>query len=467
MKRAFIAVFAALLAVAASAITATKEYVDRKDADKRDKTDLTVYEKTVLGSDWSFVCHLADECQPVLVNGVEPNFYDVIFTPPQDEGGVELCSMGIWGNVELGSGLPDGEIIFDPRNGLPTSARLPYAATFGGKSYKVGEWPRLKTFSIPTDDKLATTGDIDALTPEKLGAFPAADGRQLAAQVSAQGAFLNAEDARFVSTNYDSKVRLPEAYFEIKLPSGEWARMWSEMTRWNWFLEGIYSPWTNAVAAALSTKGEKEWGFFDAATGAPAPDGFLWVSMPRIAICAGAAYQRIAEAQGSYWVLESNGMVAELSGNTNGYFRIVDDEGKAQFEIIKGDKMTVYAAPSTFTSSIMGVKHYHVTYKVQNAAEAPKAEFKRNLTDEGWLREGEAGCPCNVSWTKRDDSTYECEWWPIGNEPRMFMQAAFQVGGETRIRQIAPVEMEKITIGGKTYPLTVSEINGKKVLTLE
>jgi hypothetical protein len=243
--------------------------------------------------------------------------------------------------------------------------------------------------------------------------------------------------------------------------------MWSEMTRWNWFLEGIYSPWTNAVAAALSTKGEKEWGFFDAATGAPAPDGFLWVSMPRIAICAGAAYQRIAEAQGAYWVLESNGMVAELSGTTNGFFRIVDDEGKAQFEIIKGDKMTVYAAPSTFTSSIMGVTHYHVTYKVQNAAEAPKAEFKRNLTDEGWLREDESDCPCNVSWTKRDDSTYECEWWPINNEPRMFMQAAFQVGGETRIRQAAPVEMERIIIGGKTYIIGVSDIDGKKVLTLE
>ena len=186
---------------------------------------------------------------------------------------------------------------------------------FGGEPFKAGEWPRLKTTVAPTADTLA----------KKSETFPAADGRQLAAQVSAQGAYLNAEDARFLSTNYDSKVRLPEAYFEIKLPSGEWARMWSEMTRWNWFLEGIYSPWTNAVNAALSTKGEKEWGFFDAATGAPAPDGFLWASMPRIAICAGAAYQRIAEADGAYWVLESNGMVAEINGTTNGFFRVVDD----------------------------------------------------------------------------------------------------------------------------------------------
>ena len=365
--------------------------------------------------------------------------------------------MRVWIKNIYEEGPPDCVFVFP---GVAALGTMSYASTdivFGGRPYEAGEWPRLKTGISPTADQLA----------KKSETFPAADGEQLAAQVAAQGAFLNAEDARFVSTNYDSQVRLPEAYFEIKLPDGTWARMWHEMTRWNWFLEGIYSPWTNAVNAALANKGEKEWGFFDAATGAPAPDGFLWVSMPRIAICAGAAYQRIAEAQGSYWILESNGMVAELSGTTNGFFRIVDDEGKAQFEIIKGDKVTVYAAPSTFTSSIMGVTHYHVTYKVKNAAEAPKAEFKRNLPDEGWLREGDSDCPCNVSWTKLDDSTYECEWWPIGKEPRMFMQAAFQVGGETRIRQTAPVEMERIVVGGKTYTLAIAEIDGKKVLVLE
>lgn len=401
---------------------------------------------------------------PVITNSVKTGeFTPWTFSLPGDYAVTEeFVTEGIspfWQYVLRSSGVGIGGVGFSGR--MTTISWEDYVPGLISTRSEISTNALGIAFMGDIDKKL---GEIDA---ESIGAFPAADGRQLAAQVSAQGAYLNAEDARFVSTNYDSKVRLPEAYFEIKLPSGEWARMWSEMTRWNWFLDGIYSPFTNSTAAALSTKGEKEWGFFDAATGAPAPDGFLWVSMPRIAICAGAAYQRIAEAQGAYWVLESNGMVAELSGTTNGFFRIVDDEGKPQFEIVKGDKMTVYAAPSTFTSSIMGVKHYHVTYKVQNAAEAPKAEFKRNLPDEGWLREGEAGCPCNVSWTKRDDSTYECEWWPIGNEPRMFMQAAFQVGGETRIRQIAPVEMEKITIGKKTYILGVSDIDGKKVLTLE
>jgi hypothetical protein len=405
-------------------------------ADKRGKTDLTVY--------------VEDKNKPMLPPDALPVTWG-------DETGhrIELSHHGD-GEYILRTGV-NGIYIAD-FNSDGTLRSVDPTTRFGGKPGIDGQWPKLIfDGAVPTADTLA----------KKSETFPAADGRQLAAQVSAQGAYLNAEDARFVSTNYDSKVRLPEAYFEIKLPDGEWARMWSEMTRWNWFLEGIYSPWTNAVAAALANKGEKEWGFFDAATGAPAPDGFLWVSMPRIAICAGAAYQRIAEAQGSYWVLESNGMVAELSGTTNGYFRIVDDEGKAQFEIVKGDKRTLFAAPGSMVSSVMGITHYHVTYSVTNAVEAPVAQFTRSISEPEWFDESDSACPANVSWTKKDASTYVCEWWPKSAEPSMFMRAAFAVGGETRIRQTAPVEMQRIVIGGKTYILGVSDISGKKVLTLE
>ena len=467
MKRAFIAVFAALLAVTASAITATKEYVDRKDADKRGKTDLTVYvgdENKPTSDQLATTSTVTKVVSLVITNSVKTGEYTPwTFSLPGDyavtEEYINQGDFPFWQYVLRSSGVGIGGVGYVERE--TKICWEDYVPGLISSRSEVSTNALGIAFMGDLDKKI---GEIDA---ESIGAFPAADGRQLAAQVSAQGAFLNAEDARFVSTNYDSKVRLPEAYFEIKLPSGEWARMWSEMTRWNWFLEGIYSPWTNAVAAALATKGEKEWGFFDAATGEPAPDGFLWVSMPRIAICAGAAYQRIAEAQGSYWVLESNGMVAELSGTTNGFFRIVDDEGKAQFEIIKGDKRTLFAAPGAMVSSVMGVTHYHVTYSVTNAVEAPVAQFSRSISDPEWFDESDSSCPANVSWTKKDASTYVCEWWPKSAEPSMFMRAAFAVGGETRIRQTAPVEMERIVIGGKTYTLTVSEINGKKVLTLE
>lgn len=316
-----------------------------------------------------------------------------------------------------------------------------------------------KAYVDRRDAEVAATIPTDAAS---LGAFPADAGASLQAQVTAQGAYLNAEDARFVSTNYNSTTRLPEAYFEIKLPDGTWAPMWREMTRWNWFLS---EPWT-ALTNSVATKGEREWGFYDAATGAPAPDGFVWVSMPKIAICAGAAYQRVVEASASYWVLESNGLVTEINGTTNGYFRVVDEEGVAQFEVVKGDKRTIFAAPGSQTVEIMGVTHVYTSYDVTGASEPPVAYFTRRLDPVEWFASTDSACPFNASWTQ-NGSTWTCEWWPKSAEPSGFMRAAFTIGGETYVNNRAPVAFTKVVIGGVTYTVKVVEINGQKVLALE
>jgi hypothetical protein len=299
-------------------------------------------------------------------------------------------------------------------------------------------------------------------TAAEIGAYPASAGAMLQSQVAAQGAYINAEDARFVSTNYNSLVHMPEAYFEIKLPDGSWAKMWQEMTRWNWFLGGPFASVTNS----LSTKGEKEWGFYDAATGEAAPDGYAWISMPRVAICAGAAYQRVATSAGSYWVLESNGLVANMNGTTNGFFRIEDEEGNAQFEVIKGDKRTIFAESHSQVVEQMGIPHIFTSYEISNTTEPPTAYFTRSLSDIKWIAESDSACPFNVRWT-REGSIWTCEWWSKDNEPSGFLRAAFTIGGETRIRNSAPVEMPRIVIDGVTYSIYVETINGKKVLGLK
>lgn len=299
-------------------------------------------------------------------------------------------------------------------------------------------------------------------TAAEIGAFPASAGARLQSQVAAQGAYLNAEDARFISTNYDSEVHIPEAEFEIKRPDGSWIKIWQEMTRWNWFLGGPFAAVTNS----LSTKGEKEWGFYDAATGEPAPDGYVWLSMPRVAICAGAAYQRVATSAGSYWVLESNGLVANINGTTNGFFRIEDEEGNAQFEVIKGDKRTVFAEPNSHVVTQMDIDHIFTSYEISNTTEPPIAYFTRSLKDTKWIAESDSACPFNVRWTRKG-SIWTCEWWPKTLEPCGFMHAAFTIGGETIIRNSAPVEMPRIIIDGVTYSVTVETIDGKKVLGLK
>jgi hypothetical protein len=418
-------------------------------ADKRDKSDLTVYETRKTP-------RLPSDALPVTFGGKTYAANELTwFSVMHDELLTEL-----WvGNQ------PKDFVGFFNTDGTPRGLGN---VLFAGRAPDMGVWPKLEYEDVvtPTKNQLAHTGDIDqalsGVTPEKIGAYPQSAGASLQNQVSAIGAYLNAEDARFVSTNYDSTVHLPEAYFEIKRPDGSWAVMWREMTRWNWFLEGAWCAATNTLAQ----KGEKEWGFYDAATGAPAPDGFAWISMPRVALCAGAAYQRIATASGAYWVLEANGLVAQINGTTNGYFRIEDEEGAVQFEVVKGDKRTIFAAPGSQTVEVMGVTHVFTSYEIDGALEPPVAYFTRRFDPVEWFAATDPACPFNASWTQ-NGSTWTCEWWPKSAEPSGFMRAAFAVGGETRIKNHAPVEFSKIVIGGVTYTAAVEEMNGRKVLVLK
>lgn len=297
------------------------------------------------------------------------------------------------------------------------------------------------------------------------GKYPASSGNQLAQQVAAIGAHINGEDAKVMVTNYNSSTHLPEAEFDINV-SNNWLVIWREMTRWNWFLGDVFDPHTNAVARALANKAEKEYAFFDGVTGEPAPDGFFWISQPRVAIAGGMAYQRYVDTAGAVWVLESNGMVADINGTTNGYIRISDDQNNVQFEIVKGNSRTVAAAPGALTrSSVMGVTHWHTTYVVTNAVSAPKAMFCRDLTNPEWYAEDAAGCPCNVDWTHPSEGIYVCEWWTQGNEPAIFMRSQYGQGSESRIIQNAPVEVQHFVINGVKGKLGTATINGITVLT--
>ena len=326
----------------------------------------------------------------------------------------------------------------------------------------------LRTESDPTVPAWAKSAQKPKYTSSEVGAYPNASGEQLSSQVASIGAHLNAEDARFVSTNYNSETHLPEAYVEVKVTeNGEssWLTVWREMTRWNWFL-GIYTNDFAALSAALATKGEREYAFYDGVTGEPAPDGFFWISQPRVAVAAGMSYQRHVDTGGAVWVLESNGMVADVNGTTNGFFRVSDDEGNVQFEIVKGAARTVAAVPGTMAhESVMGVTHWFTTYAVTNAASAPVAMFCRDIGSPEWHAETDGDCPCNVAWTNPESGVYVCEWWAKGTEPRMFMKSEYGQGTESRIVQTAPVQMQHIVINGVKGTLGTATIDGKTVLT--
>lgn len=290
----------------------------------------------------------------------------------------------------------------------------------------------------------------------------------VASQVATIGAHLNAEDARFVVTNYNSVTHTPEAYVEIKLPDESWSRIWSEMTRWNYLFD-YYLP-TNyfdkaAVNAALNDKADRAWGFYDSTTGAYAPDGYTWISSEKIAIAANLAYQRTVTTEGAIWVLESNGTVTETGGMTNGFFRISDDEGNSLFEIVKGNKRTVGAdASSCQIVAGFSPTKLQIGYSVVSDVH-PTLYVCESLTTQNWKAETDSDCVANVAWSGTSGA-YVVQVQGKSAYTSLFVKATYEVGGETYISNAAPVSMQYMMINGVKYAVGTATISGNTVLTL-
>lgn len=282
------------------------------------------------------------------------------------------------------------------------------------------------------------------------------------------------DDCQLISTNYNSLTKLPSLHLRFRIKdetTGEmiWYKVWDEMTRWNWFLDE-YLP-TNYYTKAeldleLESKADRAWGFYDSHSGNFAPDGYTWISSPKIAIAAGMAYQRILTTSGSVWVLESKGLVTEVGGESDtGFFRISDDKGKALFEITKGSEQIAPAnAGGCTTRTEMGITHLDIPYFVESS-EHPKIQVSRDL--KTWYEECDSACPANVAWSGQSGA-YIADVWSKQAEPKLFVQATYKKGAEDKIVNSAPVEFTKLIIGGVTYSnLKVEVIDGKKVLVVE
>lgn len=276
--------------------------------------------------------------------------------------------------------------------------------------------------------------------------------------MSAISGHLNAEDARFVSTNYNSQVHLPEASVEVSV-SNEWLTVWREMTRWDafvgngfdWTSWGGFLSWMSTTEAALDQKADRAWGYYDSHTGGWAPEGYTQVSSSNILIAAGMGYQRTVSSGHTYWVLTANEPY-EVSGiSSNGFFRVADADGNVQFEIINGDKRTVPAPPDGVSAS-GGV--LTVSYPV---ASQPTVEVSLTLADGGtWYAEDSASCPATVAWSGTSGA-YVATVTPSAPTAQLFVKASYQVGGETFINNRAPISITGgIYFNGTLYMPTVS-----------
>lgn len=326
--------------------------------------------------------------------------------------------------------------------------------------------------SFLDEDAAAAKAEADAAY------YPKADGELWAAWWSGDG-------FRVTVTNYNvapaanvAWARLPSARFEYR-PDGtnELRTVWDEETKWARWREEFAAA-TNRVAELLSLKAGLDWGR-TTPTGFDAPEGFTWLDTPATVISGGLAWQRTLTSEGAVWVLSSNGMVAQFGADgasTNGYFRISDERGAAAFEVVAGGKVTVGAKAdgvSAWTAED-GRTRLRVVYNVESA-EPPTLHAAARLLPGGatdWRTPGEDGCAALAQgWTGASGAWTNAVWLaeaPAAGAPSsLFVYATYETGAEPVVRNLAPVQMEKIVLGGRTWTLGTATISGKTVLTLE
>ena len=302
------------------------------------------------------------------------------------------------------------------------------------------------TETDPTVPGWAKAESKPSYTAAEVDAADAASFAAVSNDVSVISTTLNAESARFVSTNFNSSVHNAEASVEVKV-DGSWIVIWREMTRWDWLLD-TYLPANfydkSQLEAALDDKADRAWGFYDSHSGLYAPAGYTWVSSPKIAIAGGLAYSRTITSEGAVWVLESNGMVADVGGVvSNGFFRVSDDEGNALFEIVKGDKRTVGAqADSVQVIGAFTPTKLQIVYAVI-AEQHPTLQITPSLeSPHTWYLESDSSCPANVTWSGVSGNYVATVQAKSASASQLFVKAEYLVGGETYIKHVGPISVD-------------------------
>ena len=288
----------------------------------------------------------------------------------------------------------------------------------------IRSWSNIALQNLTTLPEYLSSGVASATNA--LAAGPIAS---VAGTVSAWETYWDGDEVRITVTNYDSAVHLPSLYIEQKLENtNAYRTVWDERTRW------VSNDVQMAeMRSAIDEKADRAWGFYDSHTGNYAPDGYTWLSSPRIAIAGGLAYQRTLTTDGAVWVLVSNGMVAQTGGNAeNGFFRIKDDEGNTTFEIVRGNKRTVGATASGIrVEQSGGNKVVTVPYSVVSE-EHPTIYGTTDLSAGEWSQLSPQWLGQSGAWTAIVTTAAN----------QYFIKGEYEVGGETYIKNVAPISVE-------------------------
>lgn len=195
---------------------------------------------------------------------------------------------------------------------------------------------------------------------------------------------------------------------------------------------------SNRVESVRSAIPSTAWSRYQSMTGAenPDPENVTVVSTPSVMLTGGAEWTQYLDASGNcLWVLSSRGLVMP-SVDTNGYFRIIDAEGEAAFEVVKRGAQTVDALPQSAPSISDGVMSvtFHATSK-------PTLYTAAALTNGAFAVEGEDP-NASVEWTDGGDGTWTAAVSFVDVKPSYFCYATFTRQGGTVVRAAAPLSLD-------------------------
>ena len=281
--------------------------------------------------------------------------------------------------------------------------------------------------------------------------------------VNAWQTYWDGDDVRLTVTNYFGSLGTPSLYLEQKMPAdgdhdAPWFKtVWDERQRWNAFMPE-FSAVTNEVA---QNKADRAWGVYDSSSGEYSPDGLLQLSQDEIMISGGMSWQKTVTAGGcACWILKATTPTTFSGRIEDGFFRILDADGSPIFEIVKGDKRIV---PATASALSVDGGVMTVSYNVE-AAEHPVMEVCTDLKAAAWQSEN-AATVARVSWSG-SSGAWVATVEPVGAPRSMFARATYEAGGNTYIRNHVAVSTDKVVIGGVEYSVTVETVNGRKLMVL-
>lgn len=302
---------------------------------------------------------------------------------------------------------------------------------------------------------LDTLTDEIPTSPEDIGAAPAS----IANTVNAWQAYWDGDDVRVTVTNYYGSQDLPSLFLEQKISDGGtnyFKTIWTEKARLNTINDRL-----DSLEDDVESKADRAWGFYDSHSGTWAPDGFTSISSGSILISKDMSYQKNITSGGEVWVLTSNDPTLISGTETNGFFKISDSEGNSIMEVVKGDKRVV---PATVSAVSAGGNSLTVNFNVVSA-DHPSIEICSDLIEADWKAEDEASCPATVVWSG-SSGNYVATVTGKAAMPKMFVKGTYEVGGETYIKNSAPLGFEKVVIGGVYYRVSVETVSGKKLMVL-